>query len=192
MLLYKIFCWASLQLQTSRDIPGPCRHKSECLSVWGSRSRLELVITTDLVRVIRHQASSCVHTSVRITIILSSRARQRKTRVQLYVHWVSPLYNDPALWFIKFCFLRWKSWWGRQAMFKIPGWRSLERVLCSLPWVAGNIFMTDSREMESCERNLSRNSPILMYPLFISMFRHVLYREFIENIHLRLKCCNSL
>ena len=59
------------------------------------------------------------------------------------------LYNDPALWFIKFCFLRWKSWWGRQAMFKIPGWRSLERVLCSLPCVVcspGNVFMTDSRE----------------------------------------------
>ena len=50
---------------------------------------------------------------------------------------------------------------------------------------AGNYIhdVQDSRELRDglLGRNLSRNSPILMYPLFISMSRHVLSGEFIEN-----------
>ena len=170
---------------------------SECLRV--TLQTAELRITTDLLRVIRHQASSlCPHQCRdhnHLVIRPGEPDREKHECSYMYIEF-HLLYNDAALWFIKFCFLRWKSWWGRQAMFKIPGWRSLERVSFSLHCVAGQYIHdgqhSQSSEMESCERNLSRNSPILMYPLFISMFRHVLYREFIENIHLRLKCCNSL
>ena len=134
------------------------------------------------VRVIRVSTPvsgrAIIPSSVRVVQTLQTQKNMSYRSVQLW--------ETLSLWFI--FVLRLSRAEGKQC-FKIPGLRSWEHESSSAH-VSREIYSwCTSIQRWIVREKLRRNSPILMYQLFISMSRHVHSRGFIENTHQSFKYC---